>query len=295
MRLAIVLSYGAAAGMASAAPGEGMAPAANEAAPGEGATSSSRRAAPGKGATSSSSMASSREGVTSSAPASEPSEGVANDALARIIDRPHTVAELEAGIIALPNAPISPGQRGGDTPIVGRIGRGDATLQTGIHVLYRWSRHYAIGAGAVFAPSPTSDEQYGGLAALRRTHARSYFFLGMEGRYVPFHYKYFEAWVGVSAGGVIIADRFTTEAGSEVPAILGTRDVTIRTEGFALGVQGGGTYYLSENWLAGANLRGYHWILPDTRSCSVIGDCATLGGSVLVMELGLTIGYRLPL
>jgi hypothetical protein len=231
----------------------------------------------------------------SGAPAPSPQENAANEALARIIDRPHTVAELEAGIIALPNAPISPGQRGGDTPIVGKIGRGDATLQTGIHVLYRWNRQYAIGAGASFAPLPTSDEEYGGLSDLRRTHARSYFFLGVEGRYVPIHYKYFEAWVGLSSGAVIIADRFTTEAGDKVPPILGTRDVTIRTEGFAIGAQAGGSYYLSENWIAGANLRGYHWILPESRQCSSIGDCATLGGSVQAFELGLTIGYRLPL
>lgn len=229
------------------------------------------------------------------APASAPYESAANDALVRIIDRPHTVAELEAGIIALPNAPISPGQRGGDTPLVGRIGRGDATLQTGIHVLYRWSRHYAIGAGAIFAPSPTSDEQYGGVASLRRTHSRSYLFLGMEGRYVPIHYKYFEAWVGLSSGAVIIADRFTTEAGQKVPTILGAPAVTIRTEGFAIGAQAGGSYYLSENWIVGANLRGYHWILPEERQCSSIGDCATLGGAVQVFELGLTIGYRLAL
>lgn len=228
------------------------------------------------------------------APAARPVEGAADDALARIIDRPHTIAELEAGIIALPNAPISPGQRGGDTPLLPKIGRGDATLQTGIHVLYRWSRNYALGAGALFAPSPTSDEEYGGLSGLRRTHARSYLFLGMEGRYIPVHYKYFEAWVGLSGGAVIIADRFTTEA-SPVPPILGTPDVTIRTEGLAVGAQAGGTYYLTENWIAGANLRGYHWILPESRQCSPIGDCATLSGSVQAFELGLTIGYRLPL
>lgn len=218
-----------------------------------------------------------------------------NDALAHIIDRPHTVAELEAGIIALPNAPISTGQRGGDTPIVGKIGRGDATLQTGIHVLYRWNRSFAIGAGALFAPRPTSDEQYGGLSSLRRTHARSYFFLGMEGRYIPIHFRDFEAWVGLSTGAVIVADRFTTETGKDVPAILGTPDVTIRTEGFAVGAQLGGSYYLSENWIAGANLRGYHWVLPDARQCSSIGDCSTLNGTVQVFEFGLTIGYRLPL
>ncbi len=233
--------------------------------------------------------------TASRVPATAPHETAENDALARIIDRPHTIAELEAGIIALPNAPISPGQRGGDTPLVGKIGRGDATLQTGIHVLYRWNRDYAIGAGAIFAPSPTSDPQYGGLSALQRTHSRSYLFLGMEGRYVPIHFRVFEAWVGLSSGAVIIADRFTTEVADKVPSILGTPDVTIRTEGFAIGAQLGGTYYLSENWIAGANLRGYHWILPETAGCSAIGDCATLSGAVQVFEMGLTIGYRLPL
>jgi hypothetical protein len=228
-------------------------------------------------------------------PAASSTQSVAEDALLRIIDRPHTVAELEAGVIALPNAPISPGQEGGNTPIVGKIGHGDATLQTGIHVLYRFSREYAIGAGVIFGPNPSTDKQYGGLSSLPRTHARSYLFFGLEGRYIPLHYKYFEAWVGLSSGAVIVADRFSTEAGDQVPSILGERPVTIRTEGFAVGAQAGGSYYLSENWIAGANVRGYHWVLPEGRECSPIGDCATLSGSVQVFEFGLTIGYRLPL
>lgn len=225
----------------------------------------------------------------------QPPETNAKETLARIIDRPHTIAEVEAGIIALPNAPISSGQRGGNTPFVGRIGRGDATIQTGLHVLYRWNRSFVIGAGALFAPSPTSDDEYGGLSGLKRTHARSYLFLGAEGRYVPIHYKYFEAWVGVSVGGIIISDRFTTEAAPYVPSILGNREVTVRSEGLALGLQLGGTYYLSENWLLGAHARGYQWFLPSVARCSPIGDCATLTDDVTAFELGLTVGYRLPL
>lgn len=215
------------------------------------------------------------------------------NALEYLITRPHTIAELEAGIIALPNAPISNGQKGGDTPL-GRVGRGDATMQAGIHVLYRFQRDYVLGAGVIYSPFGTTDDQYGGGAALLRTHTRSYLFLGVEGRYVPLRYKSFEGWFGLSTGGVIVADRFHTEA-PPVPPILGVPDVTIRTEGFAIGVQAGVTYYLSESWIAGANFRGYHWILPEGRQCSPIGDCATLAGSVQAFELGLTIGYRLPL
>jgi hypothetical protein len=229
---------------------------------------------------------------TRSAP--EPTGEAIAAALSRIIDRPHTVAELEAGIIALPGAPISAGQSGGATPF-GTIGRGDATLSTGLHVLYRWNRDLAAGAGVLFSPLPTNDPEYGGLRALPRTHSRSYFFIGGEGRYIPVHYRFFEAWVGASVGGVVIADRFTTDAGDDVAPILGQKAVTVRTEGFAFGLQLGANYYLSENWIAGATFRGYRWVLPDTPRCSSIGDCATLSGAVEVLELGLTIGYRLPL
>jgi len=215
--------------------------------------------------------------------------------LNRIIDRPHTLIELEGGIIALPNAPISSTQRGGDVALLGGIGRGDATINLGVHVLYRFHRSWIIGAGGQFAPSPTSDSQYGGLTALPRTHSRSYFSLGIETRWIPIHYKYLEAWIGASGGATIIADRYITNTGDDVPSILGTKEVTIRTEGIAIGAQMGITYYLTESFLLGANLRGSEWVLPDSRRCSSIGDCATLSGSVQSFSFGITVGYRLPL
>ena len=61
-----------------------------------------------------------------------------------LLDRPHTVAEAEAGIVALPSAPISPSNRGGSTPL-GAVGNGDATVQTGVHILYRATREWAFG------------------------------------------------------------------------------------------------------------------------------------------------------
>src|SRR5262252_2253140 len=115
-----------------------------------------------------------------------------------LIDRPHTIAELEAGAIAIPTAPISKATRGGDTPFLkGVFGKGDATIQTGIHLLYRGGRDWALGAGALFAPSPTSDSNAGGLGILPRTHSRSYLWIGTEGRYVPLHLRTVEGWVGL--------------------------------------------------------------------------------------------------
>ena len=216
-----------------------------------------------------------------------------------LINRPHTIAELEAGIIALPNAPISSGQAGGNAPLF-QIGKGDATIQTGLHLLYRAGGDFAIGAGLSFAPRPTSDPDYGigGLSGLPRTHSRSYLLIGTEGRYIPFHTRFFEAWVGLTAGGVVIADRFSTtavQARDQVPTILGVREVTIRTEGFAVGVQAGGSYIITDRWVAGIALRIDRWLLPNAPQCSPIGDCATLTGTVAAFETGLTIGYRLPL
>jgi hypothetical protein len=145
-----------------------------------------------------------------------------------LLDRPHTVAEFEAGILALPTAPISPGNAGGAT-LLGKFGKGDATLETGLHFLYRGGREWGVGASAYFAPFPTTDTNYVSNTTISRTHSRSYLFLGPEFRYFPIRFRWFEVWLGATAGVI------------------------------------------------------------------VIGDCPTLGGSVGAFEVGVTIGYRIPL
>ncbi len=217
-----------------------------------------------------------------------------------LLDRPHTVAELDAGILALPGAPISPSNRGGATPL-GTVGSGDATLQTGLHLLFRASGEWSVGAGATFAPRPTSDYNYGGASGLSRTHSRSYLTMGGEGRYYPLRFRWFEGWFGLRAGAVIIGDRFSTNEGSLVPPILGSKTVTVSTEGFSIGVQAGADYLLTDQWVIGIALRADRWILPTQKpfsqesSCDAIGDCPTLTGSVAAFEMDLTVGYRLPL
>jgi hypothetical protein len=220
-----------------------------------------------------------------------------------LLDRPHTVAELEAGIIALPSAPISPSNRGGATPL-GTVGTGDATLETGVHVLYRPSREWAIGAGAMFSPFPTTDPNYGGASGLSRTHSRSYLFLGGEARYFAFRWRWLDGWIGMTVGGLIIADRFTTNPGPAVPPvppILGTTTVTVGTEGFSAGIQAGADYSLTDQLVLGVALRADRWLLPTQKpfsqesSCDALGDCPTLTGSVAAFEFGLTLGYKIPL
>jgi len=217
-----------------------------------------------------------------------------------LVERPHTVAELEGGIIALPNAPISPANRGGATPL-GPVGSGDATVETGVHLLYRANGEWAVGAGAVFAPRPTSDPNDGGASGLSRTHARSYLFLGGEARYFPLRSRWFEGWIGATAGALIIGDRFTTKSGPAPAPILGDQTLTVSTEGFSVGVEIGGDYLITDQWVVGLALRADRWILPAYKpfsqetSCDAVGDCPTLTGGATAFEMGVTVGYRIAL
>jgi hypothetical protein len=214
-----------------------------------------------------------------------------------VLTRPHTVAELEAGAIVLPTAPISQAQRGGNLVLPITIGKGDATIMTGLHLLFRGGRDWAIGAGALFAPHPTSDTGYGlgGATNLPRTHSRSYLYVGGEGRYFPLHTRYADLWIGLTAGGIIIADRFDNNAAPPVPSILGVPEVTVSTEGYALGFELGGNWIVTEHFVVGLTLRADRWFLPNTAACSSLNDCATLTGGVGAFEGGLTLAYRLAL
>jgi hypothetical protein len=233
-----------------------------------------------------------------------PAAAAADDArpMPSPLDRPHTVAVVEAGIIALPTAPISAAFQGGTTPF-GPVGKGDATVLTGLHLLYRANRDWAIGATAMFAPRPTNDPNYTVAASgLTRAHSRSYLFLGGEARYYPFRLRWLEGWVGIESGGIIIADRFTTNA-PPVPSFLGTTTVTVSTEGFAIGLQTGVDYLITDQVVLGLALRADRWLLPSNgqkplsqvSSCDAVGDCPTMSGSVEAFEFGITLAYQLAL
>jgi hypothetical protein len=212
-----------------------------------------------------------------------------------VLTRPHTIAEAELGAIILPNAPISPTHAGGNLPF--QIGKGDATIMTGLHVLFRGGPTWAIGAGALFAPHPTSDTGYGlgGETDLPRTHSRSYLWLGAEGRYFPVHSRYFDVWGGLTAGAIIIADRFDNNAAIPVPSILGVPEVTVSTQGFAMGAQIGANWIVTEHVVIGLTFRADLWFLPSTVQCSAFNDCSTLTGKVDAFEMGLTLAYRIAL
>jgi hypothetical protein len=171
----------------------------------------------------------------------------------------------------------------------------------GIHILYRATGDWAVGAGALFAPRPTSDTIGGGASGLTRTHSRSYLLLGGEARYYPLRSRWFEGWFGLTSGAVIVADRFTNDSAPQVPSILGNNQSTVTTEGFGVGVQLGVDYLMTDSLVIGLALRADRWFLPDKKpfaegtSCDPVGDCPTLTGSIAAFEFGLTLGYRIPL
>ncbi len=211
-----------------------------------------------------------------------------------LTQRPHTVAVIETGVIVLPTAPISSAQRGGSTPF-GTIGKGDATIQAGLRLLYRIGPRWGIGAGALVAPHPTTDGHFGGATGLSRTHSRSYLSMVGEVRYYPLVLKWFEAWVGAGAGAIILADRFSTNSAADVPTVLGSKTTTIRSEGVALSGGLGFDWTITDRWVLGVVSRYDRWILPKTPRCSAILDCATLHGGIDAIEFGITVGYRIPL
>jgi hypothetical protein len=211
-----------------------------------------------------------------------------------VSERPHSLAELSFGVLALPFAPLSEAYRGGDI-FLGRIGRGDATALLGINVLVHNGGLFAFGAALHFATSPTTDDQYGGSSRLARSHARSYFTLEGTGRFIPLRIGDFEGWVGPAAGVAILADTFSTNAGIKKPTIFGVQAYTIGTQGLLLGLRTGLTWNISERFSAGLAFAADGWFLPKQATCNPIGDCATLTGVALALQGALSVGYRLAL
>jgi hypothetical protein len=251
-------------------------------------TASPSAATPEIGADASASASASGSGGGASVPGDSPVENF-------LFNRRHTLAEAEIGVLALPSAPISNGSKGGDTPLFGKVGQGDATLQIGLHLLLRGGRNWAIGAGALLTPLPTTDTLPALTSGLVQTHSRSYLFLGGEARFIPLHIRTFEGWAGVTVGGIVVADRYTTKAGDAVPPILGSKETTVHAIGLVGGLQAGIDWLFTDQLLAGVVLRFDHWILPSEPKCTSIFQCTTLKGPVTAVELGLKIGYSIPL
>jgi hypothetical protein len=203
------------------------------------------------------------------------------------IDRPFTVAQLGVGLLTLPAA---------DVCLLGQAcTKGDNSIQVDFWQLYRANRYFAIGAGASVAIKPVTDNppRTGGID---RTHTRSYFLVEGQARYYALRAETFEAWLGVTAGVVIVTDRYSIEGG-ETPraAIIGPRASTIRTEGAATGALLGAEWSFAPNWAVGFTARYMQWFLPVNAATTVFLDRATLTGQQSALNFGISCSYRIAL
>jgi len=170
----------------------------------------------------------------------------------------------------------------------------DVAWQLGGRLLYSLPRDVAIGLMAFVTPAALtrrrSDSVY---PAFVRIHSRDYLVVGAEGRYTFARASWGHVWVGVSAGGVIVADRYTSPEAPRVPPLVATGEVAARTEGAFVGAQVGAFRAVSKTFSLGVTAGAQRWWLPESSHCGAFGDCATLTGPVHALNAGLSLRYEL--
>ena len=215
---------------------------------------------------------------------------LAEDASTRnFLLRPHGMAEIGLGWLTLPGAQVC-AKRSEDS-----CSEGDSSPAVEVWQLFRASPALAFGAGITLGLIPTTDAPRNDPPGVERDHERSYF--GVEGiaRYYPLVNTSFEAWLGVTGGLVVLSDHFSTASQLSDRAFVGPRGVTIRTEGYAVGVAAGTAYRFAPAWSVGGNLRFGSWFFPQEPERDVFGDEASLSGRNSMFALVITIAYRIAL
>jgi opacity protein-like surface antigen len=216
------------------------------------------------------------------------------EGLAGSVVRPVGMAEFGVGWLTLPGAEVCGGQSS--------CTKGDTSLELEAWQLYRANLRFAFGAGVTLGLIPTTDaprsepERVPGEEPIERDHSRGY--LTIEGivRYYPFVGEDWEAWAGLTGGLVVVSDTFATPAGKyEDKALVGPRGITIRTEGYTIGLAAGAAYSLAANWSLGGTLRYGNWFLPSIAETDALGDQASLTGRTTMFAFGINIAYRVAL
>lgn len=208
-------------------------------------------------------------------------------AAARVYDRPYTLAQLGVGLLSLPSAKVC---------IKGSpCTEGDTSVELDFWQLYRANRAFAVGAGATVAVVPTTDNPPSA-AGIDRSHTRSYFLVEAVGRYYFLTPGWMEAWLGLTVGGVIVSDRYSSvDAEASRYALIGPGSATVRTEGGTVGAQLGAHWQFATNWAAGFSVRYARWFLPSQAATNAFQDRATLTDQLGMLNIGIICSYRIPL
>lgn len=204
-------------------------------------------------------------------------------------DRLTGMAELGLGWLVLPGAEVCV------EPTIAGCESGDSSLGLEVWQLFRATRQFAAGAGLLLGLTPTTDAPREDPPGVSRDHTRRYFTVEGTARYYPWTTDGFEAWAGISSGLVVVSDRFASTEGASDKALVGPRGVTIRTEGYTIGVAIGAAYLFSPSWSVGGAFRYGSWFLPEKPATSPFGDEASLRGQVNLLSFGFNVAYRVPL
>jgi hypothetical protein len=206
---------------------------------------------------------------------------------ARGVDRPYTLAQLGLGVLTLPGADVCLKSR----PCT----KGDTSIEVDFWQMYRANRSFAIGAGGTVALVPTTDNPPSE-AGIDRSHTRSYFLVEGQGRYYAVATPVFEAWVGATAGIVVVSDRYSIEdPNKRLWALIGPLSTNVSTEGGAVGGLLGIEWSFAPNWAAGLSARYLRLFLPHVPATTVFLDRATLTDQQSVIQLGISCSYRIAL
>jgi hypothetical protein len=120
-------------------------------------------------------------------------------------------------------------------------------------------------------------------------------------RYYPYVGETLEGWLGAGGGLVVLRDTYRTTSSDREYSTVGTPGVTIRTEGYSLGLGGGVAVALYPGWSLGLNLRFGSWFLPkeaarspfDSENEDALGATrASLTGRNSIFSLELAVAYR---
>lgn len=204
------------------------------------------------------------------------------------LDNPYTLAEVGLGVLTLPTTDICLTDPSSCT-------KGDTSPFGYVWMLYRPNSTYAIGAGASYLPPVGSDTPQRGFSELDRTHTRQYLLIDVIGRYYALHLDTVDGWLGMTAGGVVVSDRYKTNAENPSAPILGPTGIAIRTEGLTAGLAAGVGWNFALNWTVESSFRTAWWFLPSEKACAATGDCATLSDDVAMFTLSIGVGYRIAL
>jgi hypothetical protein len=201
--------------------------------------------------------------------------------------RPVGMAEGSLSVLTLPGAEVCVQRSTG-------CKHGDVVFGLEGWEFYRWSQHWAFGAGVMLGLLPTAYPK-SPPEIVPRDHTRSYFsFEGML-RYYPYVGDRFEAWVGPFGGLVVVSDRFQEIDGNDDRALSGPQGVTLRTEGGSVGIAGGLAHQLGEHVSLISSLRISQWFLRFTPERDPLGASASLTGRNTAIMLGIGISYRASL